>query len=227
MCVFARCLSTILEAKGKRIGSLHTVVVEDSPTRLLRIPPLQIARLQKASLGDCSFSVTLNPYQLEAVQRKFSLSDEEMRQLKIALLAESEFRLLLDRIPTDQALQIAQGLFQMLLDAGDDVLDTYGVDLGNVRHIDEETLEDVLDDMSSPLAVLDQRYCDELEPVAQAHDEAVLWLSRAGAVNDAGRKQLYTGLAASLLAQAAKTLTNVSLHREALPLVQGWSDLYR
>jgi hypothetical protein len=220
MCIFARCLSDVLDAKGKRIGSLHNVVVDTRRIPPLRIPPLQIMRLQQAANGDCDLSVTLSPDQLEAVRNKFSLNDEDMRFLKTALLAESTVRILLNRIPTDQAVKIGNGVFRMLLDADPETLDAYDVDIGGVRgDIDDEMFEEM-----TPLAVLDQRYHSDLEPVAQAYDEAVLWLNHAYGTGHSNPKRMYAELASSLLVAAGTFLANLSLPAEAAPLIEEWKD---
>ena len=221
MCIFAHRLSEILEARGKRIGSLHTVVVGTRRNLPYGIPPLQIIRLKRAASGDCTMSVTLSPEQLEAVRIKFDLDEEEMRQLKAALLAESQLRLLLGRIPGDRAVRMANGLFQMLLDADTETLTAYDVDWDEMRgEIDDETLEE----LSSPLGMLEQRFHKESEPVAQAYDEAVLGLDRAYAENDRARKRLYAGLALSLLAHASAMLASLSLPADAAPLIDAWNE---
>jgi len=220
MCIFARCLSDILVAKGKSIGSLHTVIVDDRRTPPLRIPPLQIMRLKQATKDGCTMSVTLNPAQLEAVRDKFNLDDEDMRVLKAALLAESGVRLLLDRIPPDEALKIANGIFHMMLEADTETLDTYGVDIEGVRGIDDE----MFDELSFPLVALEQEYRQELEPVAQVYDEAVVWLNRAYDLDDTNRRRMYIKLVCSLLDSARSFLASLSLPAEAVPLIDAWSS---
>lgn len=219
MCIFARRLSEILDARGKRIGSLHMVIVYERNGQKVGIPPVQIMRLQQAANGDCTMTVTLSPEQLEAVRNKFNLDDEEMRQLKAALLAEFELRLLLDRIPPGPAVRMASNIFQMLLDAR--TLDAFDVDLDDMRgEVDDE----LLDELSSPLAVLEQRFHSDLEPVTQAYDEAVLWLNRAYEAQDPARRRMYAGLTSSLLAHASAFLASLSLPTEAAPLSDAWNS---
>ena len=218
MCIFARRLSEILDARDKRIGSLHTVVVGTRRNLPYGIPPLQIIRLKRAASGDCTISVTLSPEQLEAVRIKFDLDEEEMRQLKAALLAESQLRLLLGRIPADRAVRMATAIFHMLLDAR--TLDAFDVDLDEVRGgIDDDSLAD----LSEPLALLEQRFHRELEPVGQVYDEAVLWLDRAYVENEATRKRMYAEQASLLLTYVGTLVARLSLPVEAAPLVDAWN----
>lgn len=217
MCIFARSLRDVLHAKDKRIGSLYTVLVDERP-----IPPVQIIRLQRAAGGDCTLSVTLNPAQLEAVRDKFKLDTEDMRQLKTALLAESQFRLLLDRIPSDNAVRIAEGIFRLLLDADADTLNAYGLDFDTVRGDPDEY---VLEDLPPTLSALEHQVHAALEPVAQAYEEGELWLDCARTANHPGRVRAYAELATSLLAHAARLLASTTVPGELSALPEQWRRL--
>ena len=224
MCIFARSLRDVLSAHGKRIGSLYTVRVDERP-----IPAVQIMRLQRAADGDCAISVTLNPEQLDAVRDKFGLDQDEVRQLKTALLAESQFRLLMDRVSPTHALQIADGIFHLLLDADNDTLNAYGLDIDIVRGdigTDDDFYDTVSEDLPPLPSPLEQQAPETLEPALQAYDEAALWLERARIADHPGRRAAYAGLASSLLTFAVESLNAAPLTGMSTDQRDEWMRLF-
>ena len=93
----------------------------------------------------------------------------------------------------------------MLLDADTETLDTYGVDIEGVRGIDDE----MFDELSFPLVALEQEYRQELEPVAQVYDEAVVWLNRAYDLDDTNRRRMAYSFVCSLLDSARSFLADL------------------
>ena len=81
MNIFAHELDLILTAHKKTLSSLYTIRSRD-----VAIPPSAVDRLKETLHGQ--HSATLNAEQLTMLQERLSLTDEEMRRLRAALLAE-------------------------------------------------------------------------------------------------------------------------------------------
>jgi hypothetical protein len=105
--IFARVLEEILAAHDARIGQI------DDRTPIYRE---KVARLQR-SLSDSAHIHALNPAELEQVRRAFTLSDDEMLQLRAAVVAASIQKGLLDRISPEDARLAAEELYPGLVDS--------------------------------------------------------------------------------------------------------------
>src|SRR5436305_15101798 len=109
MNIFARELALILAAHGKELSSLFSIHSSD-----VTIHPSTVTRL-KRSLKE-PITVLLNAEQLSMLEEQLSLTDQEMRRLRAALLAETVHRVLAGRMAISGAEELANVLYHMLLD---------------------------------------------------------------------------------------------------------------
>lgn len=216
MSIYARTLAETLHDKGKTLGSLYTVRVGERP-----IPAIQIMRLQRAVTGGHAISVTLNPEQMDAVSAKFQLTPDDLHRLKVAIMAESQFRMLADRIAPDDAYQLADALYQLLLDADEGVLSMYGLNIELVRA--DEDLQP--GDYPQELTPEDQRVVDAMDAALDLYDEAILWIERACSTLNHVRRAAYAALAHSLLDEATTSVQDAQFPATHLRLRDEWLPL--
>lgn len=105
--IFSRVLVVILARHGARMGQI------DDRTSIY---PEKVARLQRSLYNRAHIHV-LNPDELEQVRRAFGLSNDEMLQLRAAIVAASIQKTLLDRISPEDARQAVEELYPSLVDA--------------------------------------------------------------------------------------------------------------
>lgn len=216
MCIFARQLRIVLHQHNRHLGSLYTVRMGD---RLIH--PKQIERLKRAADGDCSKSVTLNPQEIEAIERTFALTTDDIRRLRAALIAEALYRLVLGRIAPDKALELSELLFGALFKLDDAAMAEWrAVTLDEVR-----SHPALPEEKPAVPALIEQQIEEGLEPAIGAYEEGILWLNAAHDAIDDMRRRGFALLAASLL-NDAKELIDYPLNIvEGTPQQADWREV--
>jgi hypothetical protein len=226
MNIFARVLAYVLAAHGKELGSLYTMKSE-----WLSIPPSKVTRLKRSLTQD--HTATLNAEELEMLRQQVPLTDEDMRRLRAALVAEAVRYMLAGRIVYTQATEIATLLFDLLILP----------DTGQLKRVQDdvfETVRGVMPGLGDPLAEIEtpsepsSTADDEgpvslaLEPARRAYEDGALWLEYARHATARGVRVSSCILARSLLARAremtqdAPTVAmNTPEQAELLALIEG------
>lgn len=213
MSIFAKQLQYVLKQHGKHLGSLYNIRVEDNGYDGRFISPGNIQRLKQITQGKKNGTVMLSRYELEAVQRAFSFSPDEIMRLRAALAAESVLRFLLDRLEPEKASMVGDMVFQLLYDADDSTF----LLLRNriINHTRGDTIEP---DDDAPIEVDALR---ELEPVFELYEYALLWLETARAMQNTFLREGYLAMTRSLINNAQKLVYASSNLAKRTSLVVG------
>lgn len=199
MSIFARQLRYVLLKHGKDLKSLYGVRIEEYDYYSQPISAEKIKRLKAAAQGDVAYSTTLNRYELEAVQKAFSFTSDEMTRLRAALAAESLWRFLLDRIDSAKALVVGDALFHLLFDADDRIFYVLrGQMVNNIRGDELDEAEDV--------PVEQEALPADGEMAIEAYENAIVWLEAARVARNDVMRRGYLAMAASLLQSAQELL---------------------
>ena len=201
--IFARQLQYVLKQHGKTFGQLYNILVEYDVYDVRRISPGQIRRLGLAASGRYNRSVTLNPAELEAVQKAFSFKPEEIHRLRAALAAESILRFLSDRVEQVKAVLVGEALFQLLFDEDDSAfMALRNRMINNIRGDDGEAERESIPEQRDSINQAD------LEPAIEAYENALLWLDTARIAQNPILRQGYLAMVDCLLASAQELLND-------------------
>ncbi len=196
MNIFARELALVLAAHGKELSSLFSIHSPD-----IAIHPSTVTRLKRSLLEP--ITVLLNAEQLSMLQEQLSLTDEEMRRLRAALLSETVHRVLAGRMAVDAAAELAEVLFQMLLNTNSDQMQDLRDRLLEETRGMRDMLRGVLDEVSSPpLNANEESISALLEPAAETYHQGLLWLELARTAPDHLAQRGYSAHAGALLTAA-------------------------
>ncbi len=196
MNIFARELALILAEHNKGLSSLFSIHSSD-----VTIHSSKVTRL-KRSLKE-PITALLNAEELAMLQERIPLTDEEMRRLRAALLAETVHRVLAGRMSVDDAADVGDFLFQMLLHTDSTQMQDLRDRLLEETRGTYETLRGIIDEAPSPPSNPTEAYISTLlEPVAETYHQGVLWLELAHATPDHLAEQGYVAHARALLAAA-------------------------
>lgn len=194
MNIFAHELDVILISHKKTLSSLYTIRSPD-----VAIPPSTVDRLKETLQGQRS--ATLNVEQLAMLQERLSLTDEEMRRLRAALLAEGVRRLLADRLASiDAADDLASKFFQMLLVADGDQMQTKRDRL--LEEVRGPQLTRGIIESEEETSQKQEQVSALLEPTAEAYHQGMLWLEMARATSNWLARRGYVAHAKALLETA-------------------------
>ncbi len=192
MNIFAHELDLILTAHKKTLSSLYSIRSPD-----VAIPPSTVDRLKETLQGQRS--ATLNAEQLLMLQERLSLTDEEMRRLRAALLAEAVRRLLADRLDSiDTADDLANKFFQMLLDTDSNQMQVWRDRLLEEVRGPQQT-RGIIENEEETSAQKQERVSTLLEPAAEAYHQGMLWLEMARATSNWLARRGYVAHAKALL----------------------------
>ncbi|MFL5592413.1 MAG: hypothetical protein ACJ8DI_32855 [Ktedonobacteraceae bacterium] len=220
MCIFANQLRYVLHQHKKDLGSLYSVPVPyGAPGRpYVSVHPEKIERMKRGAEGDCSKSATINPSELEAVQKKFGFTAEEIRRLRSALAGEFVFRYLLDRTgESERALRAGEYVFHLLFDADES---TFG-DLRTLALDDIRAAGDLPEEESD----FEQKIQEDLEPTIELYGEALLCLDAARMARNPLIQQGYLAMATSLLTNAEELIAYPSAIVQGSPQQVAWQQL--
>jgi len=196
MNIFARELALILAAHDKELSSLFSLHSPD-----VAIHPSTVTRL-KRSLKE-PITVLLNADQLSMLKERLALTDEEMRRLRAALLAETVHRVLAGRMAVGTAAELADILFQMLLNTDSTQMQDLRDRLLEETRGMRDRLRGVLDEMTSPpFRANEESISALLEPAAETYYQGLLWLELARTAPDYLAQRGYSAHARVLLAAA-------------------------
>jgi len=221
MCIFAKQLQYILQQKKKTFWHLRNISVE-YPTTIKDISSEQLRRLHEAASGNCNISVALNSHELEAVQEAFQFSQEDIRRMRAALVAESILRFLLNRIEAPKAVQISETFFHLFFDANDSEFITLRSRMIKDIRADERTPEQIVADASGQ---------SSLEAAIEAYEHALLWLDTARVEPNPILRRGYLAMVSSLLTSAHEQLTEIpdptaQIADWQVAVVQAMTDIY-
>jgi hypothetical protein len=104
--IFARELENVLQSRNLRLGQLDN--------RILFLHPEKVRRLQQSLLSPAHFP-TLNPDELDRLEKLLDLTPTETNRLHAAVIATAVERTLMDRIAPDTALMAANDVFELCL----------------------------------------------------------------------------------------------------------------
>lgn len=210
MNIFVRELILILAAHEKKLSSLYSFHSSNIAIHQEKVRRLQ--RTLEGPLKESSF--TLNGEEIAMLQEQVPLTDEEVRRLRAALLAESVRRLLTQpgRVSIDTAEELANIAFQMLLSTeGEQMQNLRDQLLEQVRSM-QEALRDVIEEEAISSDVGEEQVSTLLEPAAEAYYQGVLWLELARARPDWLSRRGYAAHAKALL-EAARDLARYAPSR--------------
>jgi hypothetical protein len=205
MSIFAEQLQYVLKQHRKTFAQLHNIFVEYDGYTVRCISEGQIHRLKQAvkqtASGRPGHTVTLNRYELEAVQEAFSFTSEEINRLRAALAAEFILRFLSLRIEWETAVMVGEALFRLLFDEDDSAfMMLRNRMVNNIRGDDrEESIPEQWDSINTPA---------ELEPAIEAYENALLWLDTARIAQNPILRQGYLAMIDCLLTSAQELLDN-------------------
>lgn len=217
MNIFARELAQMLAEHGKILGSLFGL--HSATYQLL---PSKVARLKRSLVED--FTATLNAEELELVATwlKWDPEGDEIRRLRAALVAESVRHMLGGRMNRDQAQELGELTFQLLLgqepaeflSLREELLDGIrgGIPLGGNER---STLRGFIGDESPQTESNDAQIEQALEPAVKTYEQGALWLEVARETSDQGTRLGYLAQARALLTRARELATNapmIALH---------------
>ena len=121
MNIFANTLDEILRVRKKSLGSLYSAG---------GISPSRVTRLKKSV--EANFTAMLNGTEIEEVARYAGLSDEEVCRLRAAIIAEAVHHTLAGRMEEEDALRLAEQIFNLLLSLKDSGETVNGISVSTI-----------------------------------------------------------------------------------------------
>lgn len=210
MNIFAHELAELLADHGKVLGSLYGL--HSATYQLL---PNKVTRLKRSLEED--ITATLNAEELELVADWLDLDPEgeEIRRLRAALVAEAVRHLLGGRMNRDQALELGELTFQLLLgQEPEEFLTLRNELLEGVRggilseQAERGALRGVIGVESQQTEAEAAQIEQALESVVKTYEQGALWLEVARETSERGTRLGYLAQAHALLARAKDLATN-------------------
>jgi len=171
MNIFVRELIRILDVHKKKLSSLYTIHSSD-----VAIPPEKVRRLRHTLEGPLkNSSFTLNGEEIEMLQERIPLTDEEVHRLRAALLAEGVRRLLTQpgRVSMDIAEELANVAFDMLIATDSGHMQNLRDRLLEQMRGMQETLRGVIEEEDTSAYLPNEQISTLLEPAVEAYDQGV------------------------------------------------------
>lgn len=200
--IFARELEIVLAKHNLRIGQLDNRHDEDG----ILVHPAKVSRLQK-SLDEPGLYPTLSPKEIERMAKLFDLSDDEVEQLRAAVMATAVERALMARMrDPETALMAADDVFRILKSA-----------IGNSPRLAQAKDGEWLSEITSEGDA-------DFEHALQLMDQAALALHTCGEVTAMHAKLSYAREAQLAYQQAQACLQRCTSPAHTEPQWRNWHD---
>jgi hypothetical protein len=212
--IFAEQLVEVLGEHDKELSNLFGLHNDD-----VEIYPGTVVRLKRSLSRD--ITATLNTAQIDLVQEKFDLTDDEVRRLRAALVAEAVRHMLGTVRYMDAAVAYQLGMVMLRLLTSDDPAQMEAACshlLSEMRGAverdedDDDAQRGDLADTPPPDAPMDERISAALDAAEEAYFQGMLWSELARASKSRAAR-------AGLAAQARDWLARARSLADAPPSV--------
>lgn len=221
MNIFAHELAELLAEHDKELSSLYQL-----RSRTYQIYPNKVTRLMRSLEED--ITATLNAEELDLLAEWLNLhpEGEEIRRLRAALVAESVRHLLGGRMNRDQALELGELTFHLLLGQEPEELaalrDRLLADIRgelSTGQVERRILLSAPGEETAPNAASIEQ---ALEPAINMYEQGALWLGVAHETNERGTRLGYLAQAQALLSRAKDLATSAPTVAQGTPQQQEW-----